>query len=65
MDCFLKPLLSFNNISEIQTDISSRDKDMFSARFPPNELGTYSGVPNKRTGTPINFQEKMHPVRSY
>ena len=26
---------------------------------------TYSGLPNKRTGTLINFQKKMHPVRSY
>ena len=25
----------------------------------------YSGLPNKRTGTLINFQKKMHPVRSY
>ena len=25
----------------------------------------YSGVSNKRTGTLINFQKKMHPVRSY
>ena len=25
----------------------------------------YSGVPNKRTGTLINFQKKMHLVRSY